>query len=164
MNRHPPLLVVATSLVALAASADAAQISGPNAEVLETVQASIDAGAAGDMTRLRDQYAPDCAFVDEFAPFLWTGPNAFDRYFASGYRMYQETQHKDGKTSVSPASFVYVSDDRAFVVEPLGGTATVRGKPYAVRGSFAFTLQRIDGRWKITSQTWTKASETWNPY
>ena len=161
---HSRLILIALASMALTTPAVAAQSSGPNAEVLATVDAALGAGAAGDIDKLHEQYAPDCAFIDEFAPFLWTGPNAIDHYFASGARMYQETQHGDGKTTFSPPAFVYVSADRAYVVEPLSGTATVRGKPYALQGAFAFTLARIDGRWKITSQTWSKASESLNPY
>ena len=158
------VLMVAASMAALTTRAGAAQTSGPNPQVMATIDAALAAGQSGDIRRLRDQYVPDCTFIDEFAPFLWTGPNAVDGYFASGARMYQETQHGDGKTTVSPPAFVYVSGDRAFVVEPLSGTATVRGKPYSEQGSFAYTLIRIDGRWKITSQTWTKTQESMNPY
>ena len=157
-------VLILTASMALGSRAFAAQTSGPNAEVLATVAAALDAGQSGDMRRLRDQYAPDCTFIDEFAPFFWAGPNAIDGYLASGARMYQQTQHGDGKTTVEPAAFVYASGDRAFVVEPLSGTATVRGQPYAVRGAFTYTLTRIGGRWKITSQTWTKTSESMNPY
>jgi ketosteroid isomerase-like protein len=149
---------------ALAVPAFAAQTGGPNAEVTAVVDAALNAPLKGDMGRFRAQYAPDCVFADEFAPFLWTGPGAVDRWAMSGGRMYQETQHRDGKATFGPARYVYVSGDRAFVVEPVKGEATVRGRPYAQDGAFAFSLARIDGRWKITSQTWTKASETSNPY
>ena len=161
---RPRLILIAVASLTLTAPAFAAQSSGPNAEVLATVDAALGAGVTGDIGQLHAQYAPDCTFIDEFAPFLWVGPNAIDRYLASGGRMYQETQHADGKTTFSPPAFVYVSAERAYVVEPLSGTATVRGKPYALQGAFAFTLARIDGRWKITSQTWSKTSESLNPY
>jgi ketosteroid isomerase-like protein len=149
---------------ALAAPASAAQTRGPEAEVTAVVDAALSAPLQGDMARFRDQYAPDCVFVDEFAPFLWTGPNALDRWLTSGGQMYQETEHRDGKAAFGPPLYVYVRGDRAFVVEPVKGEATIRGKPYAQQGAFAFSLARTGGRWKITSQTWTKASETMNPY
>ena len=164
MTRTRLVSIAAAILAALATPAVAAQVSGPDPQVMATVDAALGAGLSGDIGKLRDQYAPGCTFIDEFAPFLWTGPNAIDGYLASGARMYQETRHADGKTTIEPPAFVYVSGDRAFVVEPLSGTATVRGRPYAQRGSFAFTLARTDGRWRITSQTWTKASESLDPY
>ena len=142
----------------------AAQRSSPDPEVIAVVDKALNAPLNGDMAGFRDQYAPDCLFVDEFAPFLWTGPGALDRWLMSGGQMYQETQHQDGKASFGPARYVYVSGDQAFVVEPVEGEATVRGKPYAQKGAFAFSLVRTGGRWKITSQTWTKVSETANPY
>ena len=156
--------IAAASLAILTAQAGAAQTSGPNAEVTATVDAALQAGAAGDIGKLVAQFAPDCTFTDEFAPFFWSGPGAIQGYFSAGGRMYQETQHKDGKTVFSPPSYVYVSGDRAFVIEKVSGTASVHGKPYSQQGAFAFALARIDGRWKIISQTWTKTSESMNPY
>ena len=162
MDNHRLILIALASM--LSTSAAAAQNGDPKAEVAATVDAVLEAGLAGDMQKLRDLYAPDCTFIDEFAPFLWSGPKAIDGYFASGFQMYQETQHSDGKTTLSPPAFVYVAADRAFVVEPVSGTATVKGKPYALQGYFAYTLARIDGRWRITSQTWTKTMENMSPY
>lgn len=149
---------------ALAVPAFAAQTSAPDPEVTAVIETALNAPLKGDMARFREQYAPDCVFVDEFAPFLWTGPGALDRWLMSGARMYQDTQHKDGRASFGPPRYVYVSGDRAFVVEPVKGEATVQGKPYAQDGAFAFSLARVGGRWRITSQTWTKANETMDPY
>ena len=157
-------LTCAAAAILAAPPAAAAPSSAPKAEVMATVDAALDAGQSGDMRKFAEQFAPDCTFIDEFAPFLWTGPNAIGGYLASGGRMYQETQHAAGKMTAGPPAYVYVTGDRAFVVEPVSGTATVRGKPYAQQGSFAFTLARTDGRWRITSQTWTKASESMDPY
>ncbi len=148
----------------LSGPARAAQTSGPDPAVMATVEAALAAGTAGDVERMRSAYAADCAFIDEFEPFYWRGPGALDAWLASGARMYQQTGRRDGRVTVSPPAFVYVSGDRAFVVEPLAGRATMNGRPYAQAGRFAFTLARIEGRWKITSQTWTKARESWDPY
>jgi|SRR5665213_2360197 len=159
-----PVVPAIAAAMVLAAPAGAAQVSGPNAEVLAVVDAAMTAGMAGDIARMFAQYAPDCVFADEFAPFFWSGPGALGRYLMSGGRMYLETQHRDDKPVFGPARFVYVSGDRAFVVEQVKGSATVRGKPYQQAGAFALSLARSGGVWKITSQTWTKASETLDPY
>ena len=164
MTGNPWARAAAALLAALATPAAATQTSGPDPGVMATVEAALKAAKAGDMRAMSEQYAPDCTFIDEFAPFLWAGPNALGGYLASGGRMYQETRHKDGAMTISPPAYAYGSGDHAFVVEPVSGTATVRGRPYEVHGAFAFTLARTEGRWKITSQTWTKSSETQNPY
>ncbi len=158
------LLIAAASLAMSAAPAGAAQTSGPDADVMATVDAALAASIAGDIPRLMAQYAPDCAFTDEYAPFFWSGPHAIEDYFAAGGRMYRDTQHKDGKTVLGPPSYVYVSGDRAFVVEKVSGSASVRGRPYSQAGAFAFALARTQGRWKIISQTWTKSWENMDPY
>jgi ketosteroid isomerase-like protein len=164
MNSVRLALSAAASMMLLVSQARAAQTAGPDAEVTAVVDAAMKAGMAGDIPKLVASYAPDCIFVDEFEPFFWSGPGAMQGYFSSAGRMYEETQHKGDKAVFRPPSYVYVSGDRAFVVERVSGTATVRGKPYAGEGAFAFTLSRIDGRWKITSQTWTKSRENMNPY
>ncbi len=164
MISYRPALFAAVSLSVVATAAAAGQVAGHDPAVVATVQAAMEAGQKGDMPRLRRQYAPEVTFVDEFAPFFWAGPNAIGDYFVSGGRMYQETQHLHDRFTAGPPAFVYVSGDRAFVVEPVNGSASVRGKPYASKGAYALTLSRIGGDWKITSQTWTKASESRNPY
>ena len=161
-----PRLVLsgACCLALLTASAGATQTSGPNPEVVAAVDAAMKASMSGDIPALAAQYAPGCTFADEFAPFFWSGPDAMRDYFIAGGRMWRETRHKDDKAVFAPPSYVYVSGDRAFVVQTVSGTATVRGKPYSEAGAFAFALARIDGRWKIISQTWTKSRENMDPY
>jgi ketosteroid isomerase-like protein len=155
---------LAASVAFLTTPALAAQTSGPNAEVLAPIDAMLKASMSGDIPTLVAQYAPGCVFADEFAPFYWSGPDAMRDYFTAGGRMYQETRHRDDKPVFGPAPFVYVSGDRAFVIEKVSGAANVRGKPYASAGEFAFALVKIDGRWKIISQTWTKTRESFDPY
>lgn len=154
----------AAALLALTSEAAAGQTSGPNAAVQATVEAALSAAQAGDLQKLQAQYAPDCLFIDEFAPFRWSGPNAIKDYLASAAQMYQETQHADVRMTVGAPRYVYVSGDQAYVVEPLSETATVKGKPYDSAGALTFTLTRIDQAWKITAQVWTKSSESLNPY
>ena len=84
MTRTRLVSIAAAILAALATPAVAAQVSGPDPQVMATVDAALGAGLSGDIGKLRDQYAPGCTFIDEFAPFLWTGPNAIDGYLASG--------------------------------------------------------------------------------
>jgi ketosteroid isomerase-like protein len=156
--------VVVATLVSLTSHASAVQKSGRDPEVEATVQVALNAAQSGDIKTLRNQYASDCVFVDEFAPFRWSGPKALDAYFASAARMYQETHHGNVKMNVGRPTYIYVAGNQAYISEPLTETATLRGKPYNSAGSLTFTLSRIDHVWKITSQTWVKVSETSNPY
>lgn len=142
----------------------AGQSAAPDAAVLAAVDATLSAAQSGDVKKLREEYLPGSTFVDEFAPFLWTGPGSLDAYFASAGEMYKETQMSDTKVSRSRPRYVYVSGKSAYVVVPLSVMAKVNGKPYTSTGSLSFTLQKTDSGWKIASQTWTKATENINPY
>ncbi|MGH7009649.1 MAG: nuclear transport factor 2 family protein, partial [Caulobacteraceae bacterium] len=114
--------LVAAAAAILALPAFAAEPAGAKAEVAATVAAALDAGRAGDIRKLQEEYAPDCVFVDEWAPYLWTGPGAFERYMVSGARMFRETQRHDIAITSDPPSFVYVSADHAWLVERVGET------------------------------------------
>ncbi len=164
MASHRFAFVIPMAAMLLAPSAFATQSTNRDPAVLATVDAALSAAQSGDVSKLRDQYAPDCVFIDEFAPFRWTGPNALDAYMASAVQMYQETRHGEVQMTVSPPAYVYVSGDAAYVMEPLSEKATVDGKPYESTGFLTFTLARTGQRWKITSQIWTKAGENINPY
>jgi hypothetical protein len=156
-------MVLIASLV-LTNEAIASQRGHSDAEVMATVDAAVSAAQSGNLRKLRDQYATDCVFIDEFAPFHWSGPNAIDNYLASAARMYKQTQHGDVRMTVRPPIYVYVSGDDAYLVEPLSEKAIIRGKAYKSTGFLTFTLARISHVWKITSQIWSKTSENMNPY
>lgn len=164
MFRRRAMIGMVSWLLVAPASALAAQTHGQDAEVLAVVEAALDAAKVGDITRLRLQYTADCTFVDEFSPFMWVGEGALDGYLRSAAQMYKETRHGDVVMTRGAPKFSYVSQDRAYVVEPLTETSSLAGKPYESAGTLTLVLVRAAGVWKINSQTWTKTSETLNPY
>lgn len=164
MFRPCAIIGVVSWLLVAPASAYASQSSRQDSEVLAVVDAALDAAKAGDISRLRLQYTADCTFVDEFSPFLWSGEGALDAYLLSAGQMYQETHHGDVVMTRGAPKFSYVSQDRAYVVEPMTETSSIGGKPYESTGTLTMVLVRVAGVWKIKAQTWTKTSETRNPY
>jgi ketosteroid isomerase-like protein len=156
--------IVLVTAAGIMGPAYAGQSAAPDAAVLATVDATLSAAQSGDVKTLREEYLPGSTFVDEFAPFIWTGPGSLDAYFASAGAMYQETKMSDTTVSRSKPSYVYVAGKSAYVIVPLRIKAKVGGKPYAATGSLAFTLQKTDSGWKIASQTWAKATENISPY
>jgi ketosteroid isomerase-like protein len=164
MERRGLLIAVAALTAVLPASASASQSVAPNPEVLAVVDAALNAAQAGDIQSLRQKYTADCIFIDEFAPFMWSGADALDHYFQSAAQMYQETRHSDVTVTKGTAKYVYVAADSAYVIEPLSETAQVNGKPYTSSGSLTFVLVRTQAGWKIRAQTWAKDAESSNPY
>ncbi len=142
----------------------AAQGGDRGTDVMITVDAALSAAQSGDVRKLRNQYAANCVFIDEFTPFHWSGPDALDHYLASAAQMYKETQHGEVRMTVGSPTYVYVSGNDAYLVEPLSEKATVRSKAYKSTGFLTFTLARINHVWKITAQIWSKTSENMNPY
>ena len=162
MNRK---LIVAVALVAaifpfVGAVAD----SDPKGAVLATVDGALDAAQSGDIKTMRTEYLPDCSFVDEFAPYQWSGPDSMNAYFASAAQMYKQTGMTGTKVSRGSPKYVYATSTSAYVVVPLEVQATVKGTPYRASGTLVFALQRTDAGWKISSQTWAKATENISPY
>jgi ketosteroid isomerase-like protein len=164
MTRVRFVLVFSFTALVLTAEVAAAQNRNHDAAVVATVDTALRAGQSGDLKKLRDEYTPNCIFIDEFPPFHWSGLNAIDKYFASAVKMYKETQHSGVRMTIKPPKYIYVSGNNAYLVEPLSENATVRGKAYKSAGFLTFTLVKIGHVWKITSQIWTKTSENMNPY
>lgn len=167
MNRELQMSRKLLAAVALAAAifpfagiaADAN--AGPRAAVLATVDAALDAAQSGDIKTMRTEYLPNCSFVDEFAPYQWS---SMDAYFASAGEMYKQTGMSGTKVSRGAPKFAYVTSTSAYVVIPLKVQATVKGKPYRASGTLVFALQDTAAGWKISMQTWAKATENISPF
>jgi len=155
------LIVVVAFAAAIFPFAGAVADAGPQAAVLATVDAALDAAQSGDIKTMRTEYLPNCSFVDEFAPYQWS---SMDAYFASAGEMYKQTDMSGTKVSRGSPKFVYVNSTSAYVVIPLKVQATVKGQPYRASGTLVFALQDTAAGWKISMQTWAKATENISPY
>ncbi len=155
------LIAAAALAAAIFPFAGIAADAGPQAAVLATVDAALDAAQSGDIKTMQTKYLPNCVFVDEFAPYQW---NSMDTYFASAGEMYQKTGMTDTKVTHGKPKFVYATATNAYVVIPLDVQAKVKGQPYKASGTLVFALQDTATGWKISMQTWAKATENISPY
>ncbi len=119
------------------------------------VQALVQFMATGDETDLRDAFASDgLVIVENFAPFVFQGPGAFERW-REGFRRHvqggglTELQHTFG-----PAQDVSLDDDTAYFVLPTTWTGRAHGRPFSEDGGWAFVLVRDQGRWRIRGYAW----------
>ena len=163
--RRAAVLIAASVL--LPVLADAAQQT-PNAQqkaaVMQPITTAFNAAGAGNVKLFHDQYAPSSTIADEFAPFTWSGAGAQDRFFADFGKALGEYKMTDTKLVPGQPKYVYVAGTRAYVVVPMTVSANIAGKPYRESGSMVVTLQRLQGNWKIATQSWTKGPESFNPY
>jgi hypothetical protein len=131
---------------------------------LTPISASIAAINSGNMTGMKAQFTNAPTIVDEFAPFLWSGVAAQDRYASDFANVVTAFKMNNITMKLGTPLFNYVHGDRAYVVVPITVTAMLKGKPYSESGINSYVLTRSGGTWRISAQTWTKRSESSNPY
>jgi ketosteroid isomerase-like protein len=151
------LMMAASILVPGGASIK--RMDPPDRAVWAVVDSALDAAQSGDVKTLRQAYMPGCVFVDEFAPFAWSGAHSLDDYLASAARMYKGTGMTGTIAAHDAPGYVYVAGGKAYLTVPLRIAAKASGKPYRESGILTFALQKSTGGWKIAAQTWTKLRE-----
>jgi hypothetical protein len=93
--------------------------------------------------------------VDEFAPHIWTGPNAA-RDWADAYDKHaQATGVTDGKVTYGKPTRIEEVADAAYVVMPTIYLYKENGKPLKEEGQITAVLNRESGVWKIRAWTWS---------
>lgn len=157
-------IAVAMSASASAFAAQHVANAQERAAVMKPINAYISAANTGNFKAFHAQYAPASTFVDEFAPYEWSGTNAQDRYFADFGKTLTTLKMTEAKLVAGTPTYSYVDGSRAYVVLPVSVTAKIAGKPYTESGSMAITLLQSGGVWKISVQCWTKGPENFNPY
>ena len=99
--------------------------------------------------------AGSITIVDEFAPHLWTGPNAAHQWADAYDKHSKATGVTDGKVTYSKPTRVEVEGSVAYVVMPTVYLYKEKGKPMQEEGQIIAVLTRESGAWKIRSWTWT---------
>jgi hypothetical protein len=108
------------------------------------VQSAFGAYASGPIT-----------IVDEFAPHVWTGPNAAHEWADAYDKHAQATGVTDGKVTYSKPTRVVQDGETAYVVMPTVYLYKEHGKPLKEEGQVTAVLNRESGAWKIRGWTWT---------
>jgi ketosteroid isomerase-like protein len=132
---------------AVAAGRD--DVSAPVRQLIDgfntgNVQSAFAAYAAGNIT-----------IVDEFAPNIWSGPEAA-RQWADAYDKHaQATGVTDGKVTYGQPTRTEVDGDVAYVIMPTVYVYKEHGKALREEGQMTVVLNREAGGWKIRSWTWS---------
>jgi hypothetical protein len=108
------------------------------------VQTAFAAYASGPIT-----------IVDEFAPHIWTGPNAAHDWADAYDKHAQATGVTDGKVTYSKPTRIVEDADVAYVVMPTLYLYNEHGKPLKEEGQVTAVLNRESGAWKIRGWTWS---------
>lgn len=141
------LAVVLCAPVLVPASQD--DVSAPVRQFIDSfnrgnVQAAFTAYATGAIT-----------IVDEFAPHLWTGPDAGHQWADAYDKHARATGVTDGEVTYGQPTRTEIDGDVAYVVMPTVYLYKEHGKPLREEGQMTVVLNHEAGGWKIRSWTWT---------
>jgi len=125
------------------------------ADVTAPIRQFIDGFNNGDTKAALGALATgDITIVDEFAPHLWTGPNAAQQWVADYDSHAKATGVSDGNVQWSAPTRSEIEGDLAYVIVPTIYLYKEHGKAMAEEGHLIFVLHAETG-WKIRSWTWT---------
>lgn len=133
----------------------AAGAATPEAQVMAPIRLLTDCVNKGDMNTAATTLSPaGVAIMDDIAPHVWTGPNAFDTWS----KAYGASEQAGGLTedvyTLGKPTHVSVEGDRGYVVVPMGHTFKQKGVAMKEAAHMVFTLQKGTGGWLITGFTW----------
>lgn len=100
------LLMVAAACVAAPASARDAAVEAP-------IKRMMDAFNKGDIAAVKAEHVAAPTIVDNVAPYVWSGPGAFDRWVADLAKAEAAEGKSDGVVTFSPVVDTQVDGNRA---------------------------------------------------
>lgn len=139
------LTVIFCSGIASAAPAD---------QVLAAPRAFLAAFNAADGAKLAALCAPNAPVLDDFAPFVWQGCDAWYKDFLAVSKRLQLT---DNKVTIASAPWSrIVNANTAYVVVPTKWTYKDHGKPTTMTGAvWTITLKKVSRTWRISGWAWS---------
>ena len=126
-----------------------------NEQMRVPIQALVRFMATGEDAGLEDAFIPDgLVIVENFAPFVFDGPGAFERW-RDGFRRHAEAGGlSELRHSFGEAQDVTLDGAAAYFVLPTTWTGKTHGVPFSEDGGWAFVLVRDQDRWRIRSYAW----------
>jgi len=142
--------LVAAALILFAGPAFASDAT----DVVAAANAYNDAMNKNDMAGAAKSYALSATIIDEFAPHVWTGANAFQQWGADYGTFAKAQKMSDPWVTLAKPRHVNVEGDRAYVVFPATFKFKKAGKPVAEPALMTVALVKLDGQWKIAAWSW----------
>ena len=97
--------------------------------------------------------------VENFAPFLFEGADAFVRWRAGFYDHVDRDGLSELKHSFGQAQDFARDGDRVFFILPTTWAGRSHGRAFSEDGGWAFVLEPDAGRWRILSYAWAVTSK-----
>ena len=110
--------------------------------------------AQGEEAGLAEAFAPGAVVVENFPPFLFEGPDAFERWRDGFITRSRLLELEDLQFEIGHAQDFTRGEDRAFFTLPVRWTGFALGRPFDERGGWSFVLVRASARWRILCYAW----------
>ena len=147
MRRTAWLTIAAALAFGPAAHADPA--------VDKVVKTFGDAFNAGNVALAKAQHVPAPVIVDEVAPFMWSGQQAFDTWLGDLAKSEAAEGRTGGRVTIGAPTREVIAGSHAYIVSPSSYTFMQKGVRMRETAQITFTLYKADDGWKISSWTWT---------
>jgi hypothetical protein len=132
----------------------------PTGEMMTPVLALARFMATGDDGGLAGAFASEgMVVVENFAPFLFDGPGAFDRWRRGFGRHAEAGGLSELRWRFGPAQDFALEDGGAYFVLPTTWTGKTHGRAFSEEGGWAFVLAQDGGRWRIRGYAWAVTSK-----
>lgn len=146
-------VIYAAALATLASAA--AHAAGP-ADPMAPISQFIDGFNTGNTASAYAAFAPGpVSVIDEFAPHVWIGTDAMQRWSADYGTNATAEGVTDGSVKLGAPSRQVVENATAYVIVPATYTYKSHGTPTSEEAPMAFSLVRAEGGWKIRAWSWT---------
>lgn len=143
-------------IVAAAVACVAASPALADPAVMMPIRAMEAGFNTGDVAKAKAAHVAAPTILDEpTAPFVWSGPTAFDDWVAALGRSEAAAGKTGGKVALGAPARESVEGDHAYVVTPSTYTFQQHGHTMRETGTITFALVKQPAGWKIAAWTWS---------
>lgn len=140
--------------------ASPALAAGSNSAIMVPVAGAVAAVNADNGAKLNSYFMPKATVVDEFSPFIWSGPNVAAVWLHDLDQANARTGITELHATMLGITHVDITGDHAYVEAPLDISWHYKGKIQRETGLWVFTLYHTGGVWKITTVSWAAQKTT----
>ncbi len=142
------------ALLFVAAVCTAATPGQPTPEA--AVRTFMDGFNSGDMAKSAAMNsAAGTSIIDEFAPYTWNGPKAFDDWGAAFEANSKKLGLTEPKVTLSAPMVKNITSAQAYLIYPSIYAYKEKGVSMRETGRIAIVLRKEGAAWKIAAWTWT---------
>lgn len=121
----------------------------------EAVRTFMDGFNSGDMAKAAAvNSSSGTSIIDEFAPYTWSGPKAFDEWGAGFEATSKAMGVTEPKVTLSAPIVKNVTGERAYLIYPVVYTYKLKGVSMREPARLAVALRKEGADWKLAAWTW----------